>query len=65
LRSLEVPDHLLLPQAGDFLHGFPIGSGDPTVRDIPGRVAAPLKKIERVAVLDVNQPDNRGKNDIV
>ena len=37
IDPLEVPDHLLLPQAGDFLHGFPIGSGDPTVRDIPAR----------------------------
>ena len=44
LEILEVPDHLLLPQAGDFLPGFPIGSGDPTVRDIPGRGSRAIEK---------------------
>ena len=41
------PDHLLLPQAGDFLHGFPVGRGDPTERDVPRGAVEPKESEKR------------------
>ena len=38
------PDHLLLPQAGDVLHGFPVGRGDPTERDVPRGAVENLRR---------------------